>query len=734
VQLVRIPDRFWLRLVSPIDPLWVPGLGLLVLLAAGSLVPLRDLGLVWAEYAVLGTVFPSLLVFCVAVERLALGRGQLLRVVRLGQASAVGAAAIAAGQLVVHATSALVPALAVAQIALATAITFATRRRAAPRDPRVVPTDPLSIPAGLLVAVAAWLMATRLIWWTSLEDWMVAWSVGVLLVALFAVTLCIQYQAPGPGLRRNRGRQFVGNATAATLLGIASLRTDGLFEPSGAAFYHWGVFTGPAELVRQGGWPLWDVPSQYGYLSLLAIADFPTDSPWQSFFAIEAILLLCTALFIFFVLRTLRSDAIGLLFALSVALAAAYLMPGWAPDLLGPHIFPSTGAFRFFWPYALLAILVWYSNSNPAGRRRWALLLLGCITWLVGTLWSAESAAYCAATWLPAYAIALWADSRSGAGGWRAKRRAHLVAAVLLPFAMLASAVGMVAVVYSVLLGHLPDWGAFVEYSMAFVSGFGQVPLDNNGPVLALLLILFLLSATVVVFLRQGLTHPGLPPAIGAWGSLWAMTSYFVGRSHPNNATNLATISIASLSVSLYLLGRHRVQGVWARYIRIAAVPVMTVLLVATFGNADQIRLYVASFWSPRTNMESLLPAMDRALVSLLDEAGVRGSDPIVFVSGFMPPAWPPRASEERSITRSWSPTYPFTLLDPLPLERRRVYVSRFTEHLRLGGWLIESIPLTAYASRQAWFVEEIRLTHRATAVFEGGGYRLTRFEYVGNP
>jgi hypothetical protein len=39
--------------------------------------------------------------------------------------------------------------------------------------------------------------------------------------------------------------------------------------------YNYGFFIGPAEVIRQGGWLLWDVPSQYGYLNVLLIALLP---------------------------------------------------------------------------------------------------------------------------------------------------------------------------------------------------------------------------------------------------------------------------------------------------------------------------------------------------------------------------------------------------------------------------------------------------------------------------
>ncbi|MEJ7640344.1 MAG: hypothetical protein WKF75_20850 [Singulisphaera sp.] len=149
--------------------------------------------------------------------------------------------------------------------------------------------------AGLFLVVISWSVAVRMVWWTPFTSWVVdsPYTFGIFLgvSALVAANLSQDsHRKEGP-----RSLAFtMGNLLAIAILGLASLRADSLggtavmhpFHERGmVAFHHWGAIVGPAELVRRGGWLLWDVPSQYGFLSALTIAAIPLKSVWQSFYA-----------------------------------------------------------------------------------------------------------------------------------------------------------------------------------------------------------------------------------------------------------------------------------------------------------------------------------------------------------------------------------------------------------------------------------------------------------------
>jgi len=129
-----------------------------------------------------------------------------------------------------------------------------------------------------VVSVASWMASVQL-----LEQRVALRTPSTF--ALFAVALllvCMYFGARPPSERADRPRlRSPTNAAAIVLIGMVSLRTDGLFGALGkdGTFLHQSVYVGPAELVRQGGWLYWDVPSQYGFLSILTLVLLPPGRP-----------------------------------------------------------------------------------------------------------------------------------------------------------------------------------------------------------------------------------------------------------------------------------------------------------------------------------------------------------------------------------------------------------------------------------------------------------------------
>src|ERR1051325_11858517 len=95
----------------------------------------------------------------------------------------------------------------------------------------------------------------------------------------------------------------------------------------------------------------------------------------------------------------------NLCFALAMTLASVFFRSGVAPYFESPSHLPNTGGMRFFWAFALVAILFWEYRRGDDARSQASVLWTGCLVWLVGTLWSAESAAYCFAAWLAPLAL-----------------------------------------------------------------------------------------------------------------------------------------------------------------------------------------------------------------------------------------------------------------------------------------------------------------------------------------
>jgi hypothetical protein len=606
--------------------------------------------------------------------------------------------------------------------------------------------------AGLLVMVLAWSVAVRMLWWTSFAPWVAssAYTFCVFLVASILVAANLSGNAP----RRPRQRSWVslgGNLLALAILALASLRADSLggaaqahaFHERGmVAFHHWGAIVAPAELVRHGGWLLWDVPSQYGFLSALTIAVIPLKSVWQSFYVLNAVLTFLSASFLYAMCRSLRTGRANLIFSLAVALAAVAMVPGWPlpSQPTGPYVTPAVGAYRFFWCYALLAVLVWEYRTAPEARRHWRPLALGSTAWLLGSLWSCESAAYCAAIWLPAYLVMLRRRALAfdpDGDGWNS-RRIRLVATWLpLPLVLLLAAWGVITIFYVTRLGQPPDWQAFVDHARSTRSF--ALPIEPRGIVLVQFLVFAALSTLAATCAGSSRSLGALAMIGGAWGACWATSSYFVGRSHEVNGVNLSPLLCAGMAVSLYLLTveqeqeredeRGRTAGRLAPLIKKALAPVFAVLLTTTFGVETRLPTTLAAMRRGYLHRidESLL-RMDARLAALFDAAHVRTTDPVATDDISPVPArtiGDGRHHHRRVVLyKNWAP--PMTLLSPLPPARRAVYVQRCAERAGAGGWLVQKKDQEA---QTRWYRDLLLQTHRATQSFDDPQWALTRLE-----
>jgi hypothetical protein len=332
----------------------------------------------WIPYLVLGTICPVTLLALTAAFR---SRDRAGPKVRMQAAlSLIALTAIASATPL--AASAVVLVLAVAQLLVMRLLATGRSRRASVGATAVA----------LAVACASWAGASRWLWWEDYAAGLVRTPIDVAGLGLaLAITI-----ASLDGRVRSRLRLAIrwprwsgplANAGALALLALMSTRSDGLFGAD--AFHHWGAYVGPAQLVRQGEWLLWDVPSQYGFLSTLTIAVVHLGSVWQSFYVLEVVATFLSATILFATLRHLARGAAGHVFALGVTVGAVFLLPGRIPGSnasLGPHIFPSVGAYRFVWCFVLLGLLLRELPRRRHGRAHRVVLGAGWVAWGLGVL------------------------------------------------------------------------------------------------------------------------------------------------------------------------------------------------------------------------------------------------------------------------------------------------------------------------------------------------------------
>jgi len=544
---------------------------------------------------------------------------------------------------------------------------------------------------GALLFVS-WVTAATLAYRVPLDVWLRGSLVpgnAAFALAVFCGALLLNCTV----LRITRDEAKKSPIGAAVLTGIAlaifallSFRQDSLYDMS--SIHHWSFYVGPIELVRQGGWLLWDVPSQYGFLNILIAARLPFASAWTSFYVLDAMCVFASAALVFFTLRSLRLGRFTGIFAFVVTLTVVFLIPGDYAHLGGPTYYPSVAAFRFLWVEVLLAVVL----SAYAKRRddRRAVIVAGSLVWILGTLWSAEGAIYVSILWFPTLVALVF--RRTSGGTTLARIRAlsqprHLVL-LALPAMFFIAALLVAQVTYTIALGHSPDYFAFYEYGLSYAGGFAVYPIGPFGSVWFLLLAFAICVSASVVVLRVA-TDPWrvLPLLYASCALVWVTSSYFITRSADSNVTNIVTPVFLAIAAVLFVLDRERPRDLGSRAIRFALVAPLTVMMAITFGNGPGLSALAGVIRGGYTgNIPGALPTLSQSALALLAEGHVSPSDPMVYEGNELMPQWPGTQANTIPSAR-WYPANPSVLLTPIPLARRIVYVDRFTQRRPLDGW-----------------------------------------------
>ncbi|MFI5286392.1 MAG: hypothetical protein ACHQ4F_08730 [Candidatus Dormibacteria bacterium] len=689
--------------------LWPVGVALVMALGVAASIPVAVSQRVWIAFFALGTALPGTLALVLAIDP---GKVSpvLMRVVRgLG----LFLAGFALGVGIVHGASYHWETIA-ALIQVLAVVVVATFTRGSEKQPSATVRIG-SVVLWAAVSIGAWGVAGSLLWWQFPGGLRHLWVVAVLAGSALTVGGAMWR----PDAIANRLVGWAGSGVALVLLAVASVRTNGLFDAS--SMPHWEFYVGPAELVRQGGWLLWDVPAQYGFLSELTIAWIPTPSPWEGLFILNSLMCFLLATTVFVLLRSLGRGILNLFMSFVVALVACFFRAGLAPQIIGPNAYPSTGAFRFLWCVGLLLILVMLLRVRSQ-RARLAMLLAGNLVWIVGVLWSAESAIYSTLVWLPGFFLLVVAEHWSQPDIRRRILSIGVLSAV--PALFLAAALATVFVVYYVGLGHGPDLRAYYDFGLAYQGGFGLYPIDPGGPGWVLFLTFV---ATLVTLVWNARKQPAVASVvlIATAALIYSTSSYFVGRSHPNNVWNLAPQVCIGLAVTLGLAGRALWTDPVPVLLRLVAAPVLIVLLFGALGDRAALVDWVTSPQHDLTHIDSALLTTDPSLQALLD-AHVQPGDRVAYLAIDTDPVLSTHlysGTEQPNGAPLWLPLVPYIAVNVLPPTRRVTYLDRFIALHPQGGWLIER---TGSQSQEEWVIQVVEAHFTPGATYSNADFQLT--------
>lgn len=564
-----------------------------------------------------------------------------------------------------------------------------------------------------LVSVVFWCVGAKLFWWKGdWINWFIAspWNLGVFFSSFFLIHAAMSGIPELGNVATHWIRRGV-TAAAVVLFGLASTRVS--FHTDSECI------VGAIQLVKEGGFLLWDVPSQYGFLSILTAASVPVSNPYFAMYLMNSFLLLISSLILFWIASRYFKGILGIVCATLLTFVVVFLSPGWIPDLLGVNLLPSVGAFRFIWCYALVGT-AFYSTQVLSGTQdsRRGVHRLGRLFWLMGCFWSFESAVCTSVIW-GAYLLGLALESQNWKG---------LLIEIGILTGWYLGGWALIAIAYLALSGHLPDPRCFFEYAIAYGGAYGGEEIDSAGPVLFLIALLALPIFHVFTGKRLG-----SPLLMAALGLIWSTSSYFVMRRHSNQVSNL--MPLLTLGILAVAASREGLRSPVAARLFIGML--FTVNLAITIGNSEKIRDYLESLVGPRrvVDMKQEIGVFDEEGEQSLLMAGVGETEPVLLLQNRLIPR-----GGSNTLRKQWLPFAPATQIGVLSPERQVVYIERFLNRKRISGWLLypvewETDPssLPSAGSHPLYSPElifhSIASTHRKSSEQELSGWKLLHFE-----
>lgn len=489
-----------------------------------------------------------------------------------------------------------------------------------------------------------------------------------------------------------------------------SFRQDSLFIPGSE--YHWEYYVGVVQGIRNGGWLLWDTPSQYGFLNILLASLAPSASAWQSFYIFQGTLLFLVSTGIYLAVRRYTSTSVFHRLAIFAIVFMALFFAD--PELIGPYPFPSSSVVRFFCVYALV-LVAWFI---PKFGLRQAVAL--SIVWSLSVIWSAESAIYGTAIFL--FILVALLQTRT--------TKNHRFALAGKYVAIAAMSLAMVLVImfayYFARLGVAPDLSGFFEHAVGYAGGHGYVPFPLSGPGNLLLLVFMGISILCIRAIQRGgdANENLVPPLAAMAGCIWGISTYYIGRPVPQNITAMLPL-IAMVIYLTLILSKRMNPGAYSLPIKAAALPLIFLVLIPLInlkwvGNLAQIQSF-------SSDITSKLPKATDELQQLLSRAKPSADTPIVYYGD---DAAPPILSGDyaRLNETNWLPI-PLQLLEPPVSEARRsLYLNRYICRNRPSGGILINRKGDAIVVRLQVFLHELRKYYDVEEVISGNVYTLYRF------
>lgn len=527
--------------------------------------------------------------------------------------------------------------------------------------------------------------------YTHLADWLLNGSASsALALAAFVFSFWLVLRELNDD--GNAGQDHFSWAwlSAAVILFTAyALRTDSL--QANWIPLHRSYFADVSDFVRQGHMPLWDIPSLYGFLSMLVLGKMPAGNGWQATYELTAVFLVSQALMTFAILRWGRRGVVNgifaVLFPLATLLGDSISRYPWSGRL-----YPQ-GGLRFIWIVSLLFVAflayVWRRQSRRVAYLRWA----GHLVWIVAIFWTIDNALWATILWVPY--VVLDALTYPEIVGGRALWQRLLIR--IWPLAALpALAIAAIEIYFRATLHVAPDWLSYVEFTGPFAKGAIRLVfhVQDFGSGWTLLLVLGAVGSVGMIALRQ--RHwDAFRLLFAAWLAVWGTATYFALEPLDMYVSLLIAVLVPASGIVIFVSRDIFPKSETPLLARLSIAPLAIITVAVLLGEPSRM---AAMQW--HLDVIQDFPPVHGELASLMHKAGIEPRDPVLVPNG---PYWTePRQGIILPFTRlangqiveyrSWlpiSPVGPEEAIQGLLDARQQTYIERFLARTHAGGWYI---------------------------------------------
>lgn len=487
------------------------------------------------------------------------------------------------------------------------------------------------------------------------------WTVSVIVVVLYTFLFSLlNHNHITSWIRINR----ISFILLLIISSLFALRSDSF--SLGPSEYHWNYFTAVIQTLHSGGELLWSAPSQYGFLNIL----LPSLLPWtsrSSFYIFQAILFFASTLII---IRTIYMYFSRSASFISIALTSLSLFYFADPGIMGPTFYPSSSAVRFFCSYLLIytALLEYKRGSILNGGVKW--FVTG--SYILGAFWSAESFLTCTAI----YAVYLLSSAISllNLKGIKSAFRFLFIniLVVLIAFTVFN-------LLYLAITRHFPDWSMYFMFVFTYANGFGEISIAPWGIHWAVIIVL---SGIVLILWRLYSARKYNEWVIVAvcFITLWALTSYYVGRAATNNLTAILPLIFYIFIIMSSVLMESKFFS-YRLLLNAVFLPWIIVGVIGGFGNPLFIDNLPKFKYAEDVNSKSFKP--DEELKSLLVSLGALNGARIVYYGyPYNNPIIPNKRGDFTELLAGMP--MPLTLLEePTSEQKREIIMKRFMNKIK---------------------------------------------------